>query len=104
MDSLVFLAQMLIEKFPIIGVIGAKGVVFVLIATLLIQVAQIIAKLTPSPKDDEAISKIEKLIDFIMPFLKILPHVNPTPLAARIIEILGKVIKGLKAATEEEKK
>jgi len=103
MDGTLILAQMLIEKFPIIGVIGAKGVIFILIATMLIQIAQLIVKLTPSEKDDAAVMKLEKIIGFIMPFLKLLPHVNPTPLASKILEILGKVLKGLKAALSSEK-
>ena len=104
MDGLVFLAQMLIEKFPVIGVVGAKGVVVVGLVTILLQIADVIVKLTPTQKDDLAVSKVKKVLDFLVPFLKLVPHVNPSPLFKNIGLILEKVLKGLKSATEEDKK
>jgi len=79
MEVLLAFAGMLIEKFPIIGVIGVKGVVVVLVASGLLEVLKLIAALTPTKKDDEAVGKVEKVLGVIIPFLKLFPHVNPTP-------------------------
>jgi acetolactate synthase small subunit len=102
MESLEFLAQFLIEKFPFIGVIGAKGVVVVGLVTILIQIANVIVKLTPTPKDDEAVSKIEKVLGYLVPVLKMVPHVNPTPLALKITEVLKRLLRAVKAYSSDE--
>lgn len=104
MEVLLAFAGMLIEKIPAIGVIGAKGVVVVLVASGLLEVLKLIVVLTPSKKDDEAVGKVEKIINIAIPFLKLFPHVNPTPAIQKILSLLGKIAKGIKAATEEEKK
>lgn len=96
------LISMLLEKFPVLGVVGAHIVVLIGVVSILIQLAQVIVKLTPSPKDDEAVSKIEKAIAFIMPFLKAMPHMNPTPLVTKITDILKRLVRAVKAYSSDE--
>lgn len=106
MEGLVLLAQMVIDKFPIIGVIGAYGVVLVTGIGVLIEIVEVVAKLTPSQKDDEAIEKAKALKKKVIGVLELLPHVNIpiAPVVLKVIEVLKKIAKGAKAATEKEEK
>lgn len=102
MESLEFLAQFLIEKFPVIGVVGAKGVILVGVVTILLQIADVVVKLTPTPKDDEAVSKVKKVLDYLVPVLKVVPHVNPTPLILKVTDVLKRLLRAAKAYSSDE--
>jgi hypothetical protein len=81
----------------------AYGVAAMGIVSVLIEIVEIIAKLTPSEKDDLAVAKAKKVKDMVISVLEIFPHVNLpiAPIVLKIGSVLGKILKGLKAAKEE---
>ncbi|OPZ24608.1 MAG: hypothetical protein BWZ03_00083 [bacterium ADurb.BinA186] len=102
MEYLTILAQMLIDKLPVIGIITANGVVLVTGVGVLIEIVEVIAKLTPSQKDDEIVSKAKKIRDKVVPILELIPHVNlpVAPVILKAISLLGKFLKFIKGGSE----
>lgn len=81
----------------------AYGVATMGIVSILIEIVEVIAELTPTEKDDLAVAKAKKIKNTIISVLEVFPHVNLplAPIVLKVGTILGKILKGLKAAKEE---
>lgn len=93
-DLLGFLQPILVflgEKYGIVGtVFGYLVLVVAPIVTALMPLLELIASLTATKKDDAIMAKVRKVVEALLPVLKVLPHMDVTPLAKKIVEYTKK--------------
>ena len=70
------IVQLIGQKFPILLTLTGYILASLVVVSPLIELVELVAKLTPSPKDDEAVSKVKVVAQKIIPVLEALPHVN----------------------------
>ena len=95
-------AEYLAGKIPMLGTIGASGIAICMVVGILIEIVEAVAKLTPTPKDDEAAAKIKKVKDGIIAVLEVIPHAN-IPIASgleKAIKLGAKLASAVKGAIQ----
>lgn len=90
------LIALLANQFGLFGLILAYLLAISPIVSILIELLELIVKLTQTNKDDEAVAKIQAVWDKVLPYIELLPHVN-LPLAPIVMVILKYVVKGASA-------
>jgi hypothetical protein len=91
------LLAMLGAKFGILGIIGAYGIAFVPVMTILIELLQFIVSLTASKTDDELAAKIVTVWQtYVLPVLEVFPHAN-IPLSATMLKVMDYMMRAVSA-------
>ena len=105
LDSLMLTATAIInflaQKYCVVGeTIGVLIFVVAPLVSMLIEVVEIIAALTPSTSDDEAAKRMRAKYDGVIKALEFLPHVNlpVAPVLLHVLAVAKKVLGALRGA------
>lgn len=100
MEYLSMIASFLVAKFPLLAQYGAQAIAVCMLVGLLIEGVEVVAALTASKKDDEAVAKIKSVKDKVIGVLEVIPHANipVAPVILKLMAAVGKGVKVLKAA------
>jgi hypothetical protein len=87
----------LVEKYGVVGeVLGYVVLIGLPIITILVEIADFIVIMTPSPKDDEFMAKVHAFLNRVMPVLQMLPHMQ-IGIPAKIAMVFGYIKRGFAA-------
>lgn len=93
MEELIKMLLPFLSQIKILGEITAQTLSVLIGVGLIIECVELIAAMTASKKDDEAVAKIKAIKDKVIAVLEVIPHAN-IPVAAGILKMLEWIRKG----------